>query len=148
MATNRVLSIEDGDLQTSTIITSRSKIFRDLDMSFTAKPNGEIYVKKDAAAVKQAVRNLILTNHFEKPFEPFYGADIRALLFELAYDDIDEEIEQNIIYSIEKYEPRAQILNIDVKSLPDQNSLSVTIEFKVVNSDEVITFSTVVSRLR
>lgn len=148
MATTRVLSKEDGDLQTSTLITSRSRLFRDIDMSFTAKPNGELFIKRDAAAVKQAVKNLIQTNHFEKPFLPFYGGNIRAQLFELANDDLDDELEDNIIYSIETFEPRAQILNIDVEVQPDLNSLRVTIEFKVVNSDEVITFSTVISRLR
>jgi len=148
MATTRVLSKEDGDLQTSTLITSRSRVFRDIDMSFAAKPNGELYVKKDAAAVKQAVKNLIQTNHFEKPFLPFYGGNIRSQLFELAYDELDEDIEENIIFAIETFEPRAQILNIDVEAQPDQNSLRVTLEFKVVNSDEVITFSTVISRLR
>ena len=148
MATTRVLSKEDGDLQTSTLITSRSRVFRDIDMSFTAKPNGELFVKKDAAAVKQAVKNLIQTNHFEKPFLPFYGGNIRNQLFELAYNEMDEDIEENIIFAIETFEPRAQILNIDVQVQPDQNSLRVTLEFKVVNSDEVITFSTVISRLR
>jgi len=83
MATNRVLAKEDGNLSQSTLIGGRRKEYRDIDLSFTAKPNGEIFVKKEAAAVKQAVKNLILTDYFEKPFEPFYGGNIRALLFEL-----------------------------------------------------------------
>jgi len=147
MATNRVLSKEDGNLEVS-IVTSRDKVYSDIDLSFTAKPNGEIYKKKDAAAVKQAIKNLILTDHFEKPFLPFYGGNIRALLFELAYDDIDEDVRSNIQYAIEKYEPRARIINIDVTAQPDYNNLSVTIEFQVVNSDEIVTFTTSVSRLR
>ena len=67
MATRRVLSREDNNL-TSSIITARKVQYKDIDLSFTAKPNGELYTKRDAAAVKQAVKNLILTNHFEKPF--------------------------------------------------------------------------------
>ena len=60
MATTRVLSKEDGNLNTSTLITSRSRLYSDIDLTFTAKPNGEIYKKRDAAAVKQAVKNLLV----------------------------------------------------------------------------------------
>ena len=54
MATNRVLSREDGNLSSASIITGRTTEYRDIDLSFRAKPNGEIYNKKEAAAVKQA----------------------------------------------------------------------------------------------
>ena len=63
MATARVLSQEDGKLNQSSVVTSRTRIYSDLDLTFTAKPNGEIYKKVDAAAVKQAIKNLILTNY-------------------------------------------------------------------------------------
>lgn len=148
MAATRFLSREDGDLGKSTIISSRTRVFRDLDASFSVKPSGEIFVKKDAAAVKQAVKNLILTNHFEKPFEPFFGGNIRQLLFELADEDTEEEIVDNISTAIEAYEPRAQIIDIIAESQPDINNLKVTVEFKVVNSNEVVRFSTVLTRLR
>lgn len=148
MATTRVLSREDGSLNTSTLVTSRARIYRDIDLSFTAKDNGEIFVKRDAAAVKQAVKNLLLTNHFEKPFQPFYGGNIRALLFELAYDDVADDVEDNIRAAIERFEPRAVVRRIDVKADPDINSIRVTIEFQIVNSEELVTFSTTLSRLR
>tara|TARA_R110000868_G_scaffold411764_2_gene709289 strand:- start:2749 stop:3195 length:447 start_codon:yes stop_codon:yes gene_type:complete len=148
MATNRVLSREDGDLNTSSIITTRRRVFRDIDLTFSIKDNGELYVKRDAAAVKQAVKNLIQTNFFEKPFLPFYGGNVRALLFELVDDTTSQEVYDNITAAIERYEPRAQIRNLDVNLQPDQNSLRVTIEFQIVNSEEVVVFSTVVSRLR
>tara|TARA_R110000868_G_scaffold297418_1_gene557747 strand:- start:258 stop:704 length:447 start_codon:yes stop_codon:yes gene_type:complete len=148
MAVTKVLSNQDGNLNTSTIITSRSRVFRDIDLSFTAKPNGELYVKRDAAAVQQALKNLILTNHFEKPFQPFFGGNIRSLLFELADADIEDDIRENIIESIEIYEPRVQVQNIDVNSNPEGNSIAVTIEYQLVNSSETLTFTTSVSRLR
>lgn len=148
MATRRVLSRQDGDLNTSSIITTRTVPYRDIDLTFTAKPNGEIFKKTDAAAVQQALKNLILTNHFEKPFLPFFGGNIRALLFELADDDIEEDVRDNIIETINIYEPRAILRNIDVVSDPDRNSLNVTIEYQVSNSEEIFTFTTAVSRLR
>lgn len=148
MATNRVLSREDGNLSTSTIITSRVQEYSDIDLLFAAKPNGEIYKKKDAAAVKQAIKNLILTNYYEKPFEPFYGGNIRALLFELADADIEDDVQEQIFRAIASYEPRALVRNILVNWQEERNSLFVTIEFQVVNTEEVVTFTTSLSRLR
>ena len=57
MATTRVLSKQDGTQSASTIITSRTRLYRDIDLSFTAKPNGDLYLKKDAAAVTQALNH-------------------------------------------------------------------------------------------
>ena len=150
MSTNRVLSREDGNLNsTSSIVTTRVKPFRDIDLTFTVSETGELYVKRDASAVKQAVKNLIQTNYFEKPFLPFYGGNIRAMLFELVDDpDVEEEVSSNIREAIERYEPRALVQNIIVDAQPQRNEIRVTIEFQIVNSDEIVTFSTSLSRLR
>lgn len=148
MATTRVLAKEDGNLSQSTLIGGRRKEYRDIDLSFTAKPNGEIFVKKEAAAVKQAVKNLILTDYFEKPFEPFYGGNIRALLFELADNEIEEETRENIIRAISAYEPRAIVREVSVSYQEERNSISIYIEFQVINTEEVVTFTTSLSRLR
>lgn len=148
MATTRVLSNQDTKQNTSAIITSRSRVYRDIDLSFTAKPNGELYVKRDAAAVTQALKNLIQTNYFEKPFQPFFGGNIRAMLFELVDEDSEEELAEQIVKAINAYEPRAKLLHLDVDVEPDQNTLRVKIEYQVVNTEEVVTFTTSVSRLR
>ena len=148
MATNRVLAKEDGNLSQSTLIGGRRKEYKDIDLSFAAKPNGEIFVKKEAAAVKQAVKNLILTDYFEKPFEPFYGGNIRALLFELADNEIEEETRENIIRAISAYEPRAIVREVSVSYQEERNSISIYIEFQVINTEEVVTFTTSLSRLR
>jgi phage baseplate assembly protein W len=148
MATTRVLSKEDGDLNSISIVTSRNKEFLDIDLLFAAKPNGELFKKRDAAAVKQAVKNLIQTNFYEKPFLPFFGANIRDLLFELAYDDVGEDIRQTVITAIRTYEPRARVLDVTARALPDNNSLEVTIEFQVINTQEIVRFTTTIARLR
>lgn len=148
MATTRVLAKEDGNLSQSTLIGGRRKEYKDIDLSFTAKTNGEIFVKKEAAAVKQAVKNLILTDYFEKPFEPFYGGNIRALLFELADDEVEEETRENIIRAINAYEPRAIVREVSVSYQEERNSISIYIEFQVINTEEVVTFTTSLSRLR
>lgn len=148
MATNRVFATEDGYLDKLTLITTRTKQYSDIDLSFLAKPNGEIYKKTEAAAVKQAVKNILLTNRFEKPFLEDYGADIRSLLFELIDEDLDEQIVERVSYAIEQYEPRARVLNVEVQAKPDQNSVNILVEFQILSTEEVVTLSTTLSRLR
>ena len=67
----RVFSQEDGGLDNASIITSRKKVYKDIDLTFAVRTMGDVFKKTDAASVKQAVKNLLLTNHFEKPFTPF-----------------------------------------------------------------------------
>tara|TARA_A100001015_G_scaffold141320_1_gene156827 strand:- start:2769 stop:3215 length:447 start_codon:yes stop_codon:yes gene_type:complete len=148
MATTKVFSTQDGTVSEITSIVSRKVEYRDIDLSFAKKTNGELFIKKDAAAVIQAVKNLIQTNHFEKPFEPFFGGNVRALLFELADDDVEIEIEEAIAQTINEYEPRAKVLNIFVNSNPDMNDIRVTLEFQILNTEEVVEFTTALSRLR
>jgi len=141
------LSTEDGNLSSS-FISSRSKKYSDIDLTLAVKASGEIFKKTDAAAVKQAVKNLILTNFYEKPFSPLFGGNIRDLLFDLADEDTEDDIEQRIISAIDTFEPRAEIVNVFANSKPDRNSVSVTIEFRVINTEETVIFSTVLQRLR
>ena len=84
MVTRRVLSTEDGNLQKSVLISSRSVDYVDIDLAFANRPSGDVYKKRDAAAVKQSIKNILLTNHYEKPFQPFFGSNLRGMLFELA----------------------------------------------------------------
>lgn len=141
---SKVFSYEDGNLNSSIRVT-RKRVYSDVDLSFAAKYAGEneqgeilrgdVYKKLDAAAVKQAIKTLILTNRFEKPYRPAFGANLGSKLFELADGNTGEEIIESIKKSIERYEPRAKILNIKVYSNPDNNALSVTLEFRVINSN-------------
>ena len=142
------LAAEDVRLGSSSILGTRTKIYKDIDLTFTAKPSGEIFKKTDAAAVKQAVKNLMLTNYFEKPFQPKFGANLRALLFDLADDEAEEDIEDRCINAINVFEPRAEALNITAIANPDRNSISVTVEFRVINTEELVKFTSTLARLR
>ena len=144
---SRVLSIEDGNLSSS-IITSRDKLYSYIDLLFERRPSGDIYKKTDADAVKQSVKNIVSTNRYEKPFEIFYGANITGMLFELADAGMGTHIEDQIQSAIEQYEPRAKILNIDVNSNPDRNSLQVTLLFRIKSNEQEVELETTVSRLR
>jgi len=144
----RRLSIEDRNLSAVTIVGTRQKLYQDIDITFLAKASGDIFKKTEANAVKQAVKNLILTNHYEKPFNAKFGGNIQGLLFELADDETGEQVRDTIIATINENEPRAKIISVDVNSQPDYNSIEATITFKVVNSGEVVTFTTILKRLR
>lgn len=148
MAIRRVLSTEDGNLQKSTLISSRAVDYLDIDLTFNKRPSGDLYKKRDAAAVKQSIKNLLLTDFYEKPFQPFFGANLRAMLFELADEDTEDEVEENIRTAINKYEPRAEVLTITVNVLPDQNDMRVSVYFKIISTQETVTFTTNLSRLR
>ena len=143
----RQLSIEDGNLSSS-ILTSRRKSYSDIDLLFERKPSGDIYRKTDADAVKQSVKNIVSTNRYEKPFEIFYGANITGMLFELAEAGLGTHIEDQIKSALEQYEPRAKILNIEVNSNPDRNSLQVALLFRIKSTEQEVELETTVSRLR
>lgn len=143
-----VLSLEDKNLSTSSIVTTRTVPYKDIDLTFSIKQNGDVYKKTDAAAVKQAVKNLVLTNYYEKPFNPNFGGNVRALLFDLADEETEVDIENMIIAAIQRYEPRARIINVIANSSPDNNAIDITVIFNVVNTEEEVTFTTTLARLR
>jgi phage baseplate assembly protein W len=144
----RTFSVQDGNLSTSIITSTRFKVYKDIDLSFTAKPSGEIYKKQDAAAVRQAVKNILMTNFAERPFNPNFGADLRSMLFELADADAEYDIERRVLSSIQRLEPRAKVLNVRAVSRPDNNEVTVTTTFQVISTSEEITFTTTLARLR
>jgi len=149
MAIRRAFAQEDNNLQTSSISSSRSRQYNDIDLTLAIKPtSGEVYKKSNGGAVKQAVKTLILTDLLEKPFRPDFGGNLRGQLFDLADRGKSSVLKRNIIKNIEVYEPRAEVLSVDVNLQPDRNSLDVTLKFKVVNTEEETTFTTTLARLR
>ena len=149
MAIRRAFAQEDNNLQSSSISSSRERQYKDIDLTLAIKPtSGEVYKKSNGGAVKQAVKTLILTNLLEKPFRPDFGGNLRGQLFELADGGGSASLKRNIIDNIEIYEPRAEVLSVDVNLQPDRNTLEVTLKFKVVNTEEETTFTTTLARLR
>ena len=140
---------DQGDLNVFNISTSRSSNYKDIDLTFKAKgTSGDIFKKENAAAVKQSITTLLLTNRLEKPFNTDFGGDIQGRLFGLAIDSTASEIKDQVLYTIEKYEPRAEVLDLIVTLDPDRNSLHVNVEFKIINTGVLVEFSTVIERVR
>jgi len=149
MATTRKFAADDANLNVGSIVTTRTKKYSDIDLLFGVNSNtGDIFIKKDAAAVKQAVKSLILTNFYERPFKPTLGSGVSGLLFELSDFSTLGAIETYVELCIKNFEPRAKIINITAEGDPDQNFVTVEIEFQVVTLTETITLEIVLERLR
>ena len=144
----RVFAQEDGNLSTRPITTSRTTSYTDVDLTFANKTNGEVFKKTDAAAVKQAVKNLLMTNWGEKPFRPVFGGNLNDLLFELADNPTISTLAPRIENVINNAEPRAEVQDIKVYNEADRNAIRCVLTFKVVNVQELVTLTTSVSRIR
>jgi len=144
----RAFSIEDGNLQSRSVVTTKTKIYKDLDLTFARALNNDVYKKTDAAAVKQSVKNILLTNQLEKPFQPYFGGILNDFLFELSEYFDEEEIEQDVRDAIQIYEPRARVLSVRSVVNPDINDIKITVVFQIINTLEQATIEVSLARLR
>ncbi len=137
-----------SDKRNGASIVSRKKGYRDLDLSLKRHPiTGKITTLKDDAAVKNAVKNLVLTNFFERPFQPSLGANLRGLLFEPA-DGVTRLAIKDNIEGIVKAEPRIKLLALSVIDLSDKNAYRVTMKYRIRESNKVEDVEIVLRRLR
>ena len=124
-----------SDAQSNSDISRNVRQYRDLDLFFSRK-NGTNDITKitDIEAVKRSIRNLVLTNFYEKPFHPEIGSGIRDMLFENMTPITAVVLARKVEDVIENFEPRARL--ISVRSLPnvDRNEYEVSIKFFVVNA--------------
>lgn len=123
--------------------------FSDFNMSFaTHDTTKDLSVLKNENSVKQAIKNLILTDVFERPFQPGIGCNIRNVLFELFSPQTSDRAKTYIRETIEQYEPRASIKDISVSPNVDQNTLAATIKFSIINTVEIQNLTVLVERIR
>ena len=130
--------------------TSKSiKAFTDLDLSFKANPfTKDLYLKTDEDAVKTALKHLIRTRNFERPFHPEIGTQIHSLMFENFSSAVKIAMERTIKESIEKFEPRVRLISVKITETADVNDLDVNITFTLRNTEAPITIQTLISRVR
>jgi len=137
-----------GDLDKARI-TSRTKGWSDLDLTLaTSVPRKDILPLRDDRAIKNAVKNLLLTNFFERPFNSDIGANMRALLFEPADAITKIALRDNIKRTIRLHEPRVAINNIGIVDQPDDNSYRVTVNFLIKEYDTNVNVEIILRRLR
>ena len=100
----------------------REPVYKDIPISFTAHPiTGKIKSLINRDAVKQSVKNIVLTNFYERPYNPILGGDVLAKLFENMGPLTEYEISNNIREALDNFEPRAEVDEIKVDALEDQN---------------------------
>ena len=122
--------------------------FSDFNNSMATKGDGDLAKTVDEFAVAQSIKNLILTDKMERPFQPTVGCDIRKSLFENFTPQTITVAKQRIAETIGQYEPRAEIINIEASPDEDNNALNMTIIFSLINSDVEQTLGLVLERIR
>ena len=137
------------DAQANNNITRNVKQYRDLDLFFSKKTNKDLNKVTDIEAVKRSVRNLILTNTFEKPFHPEIGGNVRGLLFENMTPMTSAVIARKIEDTINNFEPRARLVGVKAQPDRDLNGYVVSVFFYVANAPtELVELDTFLERLR
>lgn len=133
----------------ATVTSNKTRTFKDLDLNFMSHP-----VRKDVTkhtgdlAVINSIKNLILTNHYERLFQPYLGSNINKLLFENMDTITSVSLEREIQQVIDNFEPRAKISRISVLPDYDNNGYTVDMEFSIINQTESTQITFFLERVR
>jgi hypothetical protein len=126
-----------------------NNLYSDIDLMFNAHPGkGDIVLSYGDQAVIRSVRNLLSTNFYERPFQPFLGSNMNALLFEPVNSMTAGALEEDIKNVLSNYEPRASISEIKVTAQPDNNAFSVRVSFFIGNNTLPTSVSLLLERKR
>ena len=127
-----------------------SRVYKDLNLNFTTNPvTNDVTTLTDVNAVKRSVRNLLLTNHYDRPYHPEIGSNVQALLFENFGPITGNQLSRTIEEMIANFEPRARVENVECYPVPDTNTYDVRIYFYVENLPaELIEFQTLLEAVR
>lgn len=128
---------------------ARKPDYSDLDLDFIAHPTtGDIVRKTGDDAIKRSVRNLILTNFYDRPFRPYIGSNTQKLLFELISPITANLLKDAIFEVINNYEPRVRISELVVDPDEDNNGYNVSIRYEILNRGEPALISLFLERIR
>ena len=130
-------------------LSTNSRRWSDLDLDFKSHPvTNDIVVKTDVEAVKRSIRNLILSNKYERPFQPDIDGGVTRHLFQLSTPQTKYDVKTAISNAINNFEPRAELIDIKVGGDLDKNGFDVSITFSVVNTFDPVTIELFLERLR
>jgi len=138
------------DAQGQNDISRNVRQYRDLDLFFGRKPvSGDVNILTDVTNIKRAVRNLVLTNIYEKPFHPEIGSGVRDMLFENMTPLTSIILSKKVEEVIENFEPRVRLMSVSARPDLDRNIYEMTIEFFIKNAPtELVTVDVFLERLR
>lgn len=130
-------------------LSTNTRTWSDLDLDFTKHPvTKDVTRKTNIEAVKRSVRNLILTNRYERPFHPEIDGGVTRHLFGLSSAHTKHDIELAIRNCLSNFETRVEVTTVAVVGDLDKNGVNVSIFFKVVNSPEPIEVALFLERVR
>ena len=125
------------------------KIYSDLDLTFNRTPvKNDVALSYDEQAIIRSVRNLLLTNFYERPFQPNLGSNINKLLFEPVNSLTSGNLKEDIRNVITNYEPRVGIDEIVVTPNEDENAYNITLQFYIGNNTSPTTINLILERSR
>lgn len=128
---------------------NRKPDYSDLDLDFIAHPTtGDVIKKVGEDAIKRSIRNLVLTNYYDRPFNPGIGSNVNKLLFDQPSPILENIIKDNIKVVIESFEPRVNIRHISVRLDNDSNGFYVSLLFSVNNSLQPVSAEFFLERIR
>ena len=111
----------------------QSKSFRDFSLTFEKNAvTNDVLSLKNEAAIKASVKNIVMYNFFEKPFDPLFGGNVVGLLFENASPTQAADLQSRIADAINIHEPRVVHLETKVKWTEDRNQLDVSIRYVIL----------------
>lgn len=123
--------------------------YSDIDLNFNIHPvKKDLSKKTDDEAVKQSLKTLVLTNFYERPFQPNLGSNLFQLLFDNFTPLTRIKLEDAIKEVINNYEPRVSIISVDVNEAPQNNAIDVTIFFNISNQPEPVELNILLKRIR
>lgn len=130
-------------------MSRNARTFSDLDLNFIANPaTGDVSRKYDENAIKQSVKNLVMTNHYERLFHPEIGSQVTGLLFEPFSPLLQVTLERSIVNTITNFEPRVQLLGVDIQLNEDNYTVYVSITFKIINTERPLVVDFTLKRTR
>ena len=126
-----------------------SKTYRDLDLDFAAHPvTKDVTKKNNEYAIAASIRNLLLTSHYERPFKPDLGSNLKKFLFEPIDNVTTSLIQDSIFETIQNYEPRVEISEVVAIPNFDDNGYDIKVVFFVKNTTEPLSISFFLERIR
>ena len=143
------MAYSNYDASTTNKSKRSNRIYADLNLSFTKNPATKDVARLfDVQAIKRAVKNIILTNKYERPFNSDFGCNLRGFLFENITEPLLVIIKDRVAMAIEKYEPRVTVEDVVVNDDQDKNGLSIMVSFLINGTEAPVSVSTFLQRVR
>lgn len=147
-AGNKYLGKVKSITNNTSLVLYNAASFSGISQSYTYTTSGDLVLKYDEDAIKASVRNLVLTQNYERPFHSEIGSQIRGLLFEPASPMLDIMLKRAITDTIINFEPRVRLIDVLINVSPDNNEVYAKIEFAIVNTTKPLVVDLILKRTR